>query len=149
MRWKYLGLSLLLIAYSILGLAIDDIYSPGKRANPGLHFHGVPALLLGAAMLTAALNMLSVVIDHYDTRDNEINYKQFARWTQIVGWCLVALAVILKFSVFKPSLLPGAPAPNVSLQATPGYFLAAESPSCRAIQSAMYGRTLYGMLSHT
>ena len=44
--------------------------------------------------------MLSVVVDHYDTRDNEINYKRFARVTQFLGWSLFILALVLDLFVF-------------------------------------------------
>jgi cell division protein FtsX len=56
---------------------------------------------LYGAFLCAAVNMMYVVVDHYDKRKNETNYKLFARVTQIVGWALFALALILDIFVFQ------------------------------------------------
>lgn len=91
LRAKYIVQASLLAAYTSYGLYVDDIYIPGKR-GPGLHFHGVAALLISAAVLAAVLNMSSVLVDHYDKRDNELNYKRFARWTCILGWVLLVCA---------------------------------------------------------
>lgn len=93
-------LSLLLLTYSLYGFAHDDIYIPSKR-SPGLHLHGVPMWLAGAAMISAVANMLSVVIDHYDTRANEINYRRFAIVTQVLGWLLFLGAFLLDAWVYK------------------------------------------------
>ena len=97
--WNVL-LSMVLLGYGGIGIYIDDIYVPGKRA-PGTHFHGEPAWLLFAALLSASLNMLSVVADHYDIRDNEINYRRFAKITQVLGWFFFILALVLDLTVFK------------------------------------------------
>jgi len=93
-------LSTCLLAYGTLGVSRDDIYIPGKRYS-GTHFHGEPAWLLYAAMVCASLNLLSVVADHYDQRNNEINYKFFARATYLLGWMLFVLALILDALVFR------------------------------------------------
>ncbi|WP_370848775.1 hypothetical protein [Novimethylophilus kurashikiensis] len=92
-------LSTCLLLYGTVGVYVDDIYIPGKR-TPGTHFHGEPAWLLYAAMICASLNMLSVVVDHYDIRNNEINYKRFAKVTQFLGWGLFILALVLDLFVF-------------------------------------------------
>jgi len=39
--------------------------------------------------------MLSVVVDHYDKRNNETNYKRFADAFRVLGWCFFALSLIL------------------------------------------------------
>lgn len=96
--WNVL-LSTCLLLYGTIGIYIDDIYVPGKRTN-GVHFHGEPAWLLYAAMVSASLNMISVVVDHYDIRNNEINYKRFAKVTQFLGWSLFILALVLDLCVF-------------------------------------------------
>lgn len=92
-------LSSILFFYGTYGVIIDDLYMPGKR-RPGIHFHGEPAWILYGAILCAVANMLSVVVDHYDKRNNENNYKLFARITQIAGWILFALSLILDLFVF-------------------------------------------------
>jgi hypothetical protein len=89
----------ILFLYGTFGVIIDDLYIPGKR-RPGTHFHGEPAWILYAAFLCAVANMMSVVIDHYDKRNNETNYKLFARVTQTLGWTLFILALLLDLFVF-------------------------------------------------
>jgi hypothetical protein len=88
-------LSLLLVAYGTFGVWVDDIAIPGKRNVT--HFHGVSAWLLYLAMLCGAANLMSVVVDHYDTRNNVHNYKLFARVTQVLGWGLVLAAMAASF----------------------------------------------------
>lgn len=57
-------------------------------------FEGGPAWLIAAAFVVGALVLFSVVIDHYDTRNNESYYKAFRLGAQYLGWCLVASALI-------------------------------------------------------
>lgn len=92
--------SAILLTYGTVGVIIDDLYIPGKR-RPGIHFHGEPAWIMYGAFLCATANLLSVVIDHYDKRNNETNYKVFTRVTQIAGWTLFALSLILDLFVFN------------------------------------------------
>jgi hypothetical protein len=91
--------SSIMFLYATFGVIIDDLHIPGKR-RPGFHFHGVPAWIMYGAFLCAVANMMSVIVDHYDKRDNETNYKLFARVTQIAGWALFVLALILDIFVF-------------------------------------------------
>ena len=86
-----------LLLYGAFGLAIDDLYLPGKRSH-GMHFHGRAAWIMYGALICAALNLMSVVADHYDVRDNERWYKAFARVTQVLGWSLFAAALV--FDIF-------------------------------------------------
>ena len=85
--------SSVLIAYGGWGLYVDDLYVPGKR-GPGIHFHGGPAWVLYAAFLCAAASMLSVVIDHYDTRNDERSYHVFSKVAVAAGWTLFLLALV-------------------------------------------------------
>jgi hypothetical protein len=98
-RIIYIILSSIMLAYGTFGVIIDDLYIPGKR-RPGFHFHGVPAWIMYGAFLCGVANMMSVVVDHYDKRNNETNYKLFARVSQIAGWALFVLALILDIFVF-------------------------------------------------
>lgn len=93
-------LSLILLGYCTFGALHDDIYIPGKRSS-GIHMHGVPMWIIYAAMLAAVTNMLSVVVDHYDVRANELNYKRIARFTQILGWVLFGAAFVLDLFYYK------------------------------------------------
>jgi len=90
-----IGLSLFLLAYGGLGVAFDDLFVPGRRTR-GAHFHGQEAWLMYGAMICAALVLLSVVVDHYDRRNNEGQYRTFARIFQILGWTLFATALMVK-----------------------------------------------------
>ena len=99
-RIWYLILSAILLAYGTFGVWLDDIYVPGKR-SPGTHFHGEPAWLIYMAMVSASLSMLSVIVDHYDIRNNEVGYQRFAKVTQALAWALFILALILDLLVFR------------------------------------------------
>ena len=92
--------STFMFLYGTIGLINDDIYIPGKR-RPGTHFHGEPAWILYGAFICAVANMMSVVVDHYDKRNNETNYKLFSKATRVAGWTLFILALVLDLFVFK------------------------------------------------
>jgi hypothetical protein len=93
-------LSTALLAYGTFGLWIDDLYLPGKRTS-GIHLHGVPAKVMYLAMLFACANLLAVVVDHYDRRNNEHSYRRVAKLTQIGGWTTFVLALVLDLFVFR------------------------------------------------
>ena len=92
--------SSVLLVYGTLGVYFDDLYLPGRR-SPGVHLHGEPAWIMYGAFVCAAANLLAVVMDHYDKRPNERSYRVFALVTQILGWVLFALALILDVVVFR------------------------------------------------
>jgi len=86
--------SVLLLIYGGYGFWVNDIYIPGKHGR-GIHFHDVPAWVMYGAFVCACLVMLSVVVDHYDKRNNETNYKKFADIFRGLGWCFFGLSLIL------------------------------------------------------
>jgi hypothetical protein len=43
----------------------------------------------------ACLVMLSVVVDHYDKRNNETNYKLFADIFRVLGWGFFVLSLVM------------------------------------------------------
>lgn len=96
--WNILS-SLFLLAYGAYGLWIGDIYIPGKRGS-GTHLHGLAAWAMYAAFIAACLAMLSIIVDHFDKRDNEARYKYFADKCNTVGLVLIfvsfAIAIIAK-----------------------------------------------------
>lgn len=98
-RIECLVFSLGIITYGTLGVIFDDLYIPGKRTS-GLHFHGVPCWIMYSALLAAAANLLSVIVDHYDQRKNENNYKKFAVRTRQIGWVLFILAFAADLFVY-------------------------------------------------
>lgn len=90
--------SVSLAAYGIIGLLIDDIYVPGKR-GPGSHLHGIAAYIMFAAIFCFIINFLSVIVDHYDERDNERYYKLI---NNVSGWLGLGLIfVALMYDVFN------------------------------------------------
>lgn len=93
-RVYYFFASLFLLIYGTFGLYNDDIYIPGKRSN-GIHFHGYAAIVIYVVFLFAVSNMISVIIDHFDQRDNEISYSSFAQKTSIIAWTLFFIACIM------------------------------------------------------
>jgi hypothetical protein len=104
-RAWYLVLSSLLIIYAGTSLAADDLFLwlPGTRRSPDLsiHLHGVPAWLAGASIFSAAATLLSVVVDHYDTRNNETNYRLFAKVCMAAAVAFLVAALLSDWFVFK------------------------------------------------
>ncbi len=86
--------SILLFAYGSYGIWINDLYLPGKRGR-GMHLHDIPAWIMYGAIICACLVMLSVVVDHYDRRNNETNYRLFAQVFKFLGWGFFALSLII------------------------------------------------------
>ena len=93
-RAWYVIFSLLLLAYGSYGVWVNDIYVPGKRSK-GIHLHDVPAWIMYGAIICACLVMLSVVVDHYDRRNNETDYKLFATTFKFLGWCFFGLSLVM------------------------------------------------------
>jgi hypothetical protein len=86
--------SILLLAYGTYGIWVNDLYIPGRRSR-GIHLQDVPAWVMYGAFICACLVMLSVVVDHYDRRNNETNYKKFADTFRGLGWSFFVLSLIL------------------------------------------------------
>jgi hypothetical protein len=104
-RAWYLVVSSLLIIYAGASLAADDLFLwfPGSRrsGHVSIHMHGVPACLAGASIFSAAATLLSVVVDHYDKRNNETNYRLFAKVGLAAAVTFLALAFLSDWFVFK------------------------------------------------
>ena len=93
-RLQNIVFSILLFAYGTYGVWINDLYIPGKRSK-GVHLHDVPAWVMYGAIICACLVMLSVVVDHYDKRNNETNYRLFADVFRFLGWGVFGLSLIM------------------------------------------------------
>jgi hypothetical protein len=92
-----LGLSLL--SWSAFSFHTGSVDLWGRRLKIG-HFHGGPAVLMALAGLCGALVLLSEVVDHYDTRNNESWYANF-RWLLLrICWCFAAAALITHAILF-------------------------------------------------
>ena len=85
--------SIILIVYGGYGVYKNDLFIPGKRIK-GVHLHDEPAILMYAAFICGCLVMLSVIVDHYDERDNEHKYKTFAKVFKYLGWGLFGASFV-------------------------------------------------------
>lgn len=95
--------SALLICYAVASIIYDDffIWLPGRRSTGYVHLHGIPVWFACAAVLSACLSMLSIVVDHYDTRDNEIKYRRFAKVAFKVAIGLLIFSMFIDAAYFK------------------------------------------------
>jgi len=96
-RYLNVALSVCLVVYGAFGLATGGITLPGKRTL-GTSFTGVGAFLLYAAMLAAAANLISAVVDHYDVRNNQQRYRKSSRTVSILGFVLLGVSVVVQFA---------------------------------------------------
>lgn len=98
-RAVYLVVSVLIIAYAVGSLVRDDFYiwlPLGRRSGPiHEHLHGGAAWLAAASAFSAAANLLSVVVDHYDKRSNETNYQVFGKWSFRLAVGLLVFALLV------------------------------------------------------
>ncbi|HEY5971128.1 MAG TPA: hypothetical protein VIT22_04005 [Pseudoxanthomonas sp.] len=92
-RLSMAGFSLLLLAYGSYGVWGNDLYLPTKRG--GIHLHDVSAWTMFGAIACACLGMLVLAADHYDRRDNELNYWHVSRAVRGLGWACFVLSLIL------------------------------------------------------
>ncbi len=69
-RWFYGLLSAALLLYSAYGVIVDDLYIP-------------------------VLGMTSVIVDHFDNRNNETNYRLFAKVMTWGAWTLFIAGSVL------------------------------------------------------
>ena len=94
-RLSLIALSLFLLAYGSYGVWTNDLYLPAKRG--GIHLSDSSAWAMFGAFACACLCMLVLVADHYDRRDNELNYWRASRVVGGLGWTCFVLALILSF----------------------------------------------------
>ncbi|HJS01707.1 MAG TPA: hypothetical protein VJ780_12310 [Flavobacterium sp.] len=96
-RAKCFLYAFILIIYGTFGYLADDIYLPAKHGR-GSHFHGLSCLIMYVAFIFGAINCISIIVDHYDKRNNEINYQRFANVTRIIGvTCFISALIISLF----------------------------------------------------
>ena len=98
-RIRNIFISAFLIFYGAISVANNEFYFPLKRSitegERSLIIYGeIPCWIMFASFLFAAINLLTVVVDHYDKRNNEINYKQFSRITFYTAITLFFIAGI-------------------------------------------------------
>jgi hypothetical protein len=95
-RLQLMVICLLLVAYGAIGLYYGDIYVPRKLGwgSAGTHFHGDAALLMYGAIISAVFGALSVVVDHYDERNNEEMYLGIASLFYVTAFGLYIAAFV-------------------------------------------------------
>lgn len=95
-RWVYGGSAVALLVYGTLGVWRGALHLPGRRDGPGVDYQGTAMWMVYLAMLCGAASLLSVVLDHHDTRANESAYRTFARVTQVMAFGWLALAIVVR-----------------------------------------------------
>ncbi|WDE01688.1 hypothetical protein [Thalassomonas actiniarum] len=95
-RLLHIILSISLLFYGAYGVYTDDLYIPSRRDI--FHFSGLAAWLVYAGMICLCAYLLSVVIDHYDKRDNEHQYYKFGKRIRLTGFILFLIAIAFHFS---------------------------------------------------
>jgi len=66
-------LSSVLLLYGTFRVINNQMYIPGRYGRV-IHLHNASVWIMCGAFLCAVANMISVVIDHYDKRNNVTNY---------------------------------------------------------------------------
>ena len=79
------------LLYGAYGLYRNDLFIPSRR-GPGVHLHDSAAMLMVAAIVCGCAVLLSVVLDHYDERNNEAHYHRAAQILRWLGWTFVVLS---------------------------------------------------------
>jgi hypothetical protein len=92
-------LALSLLAYGASGLVQNKFLVTPPKSRIGLVLSDRPAWLLAASLFVGAAVACSVVIDHYDKRNNESWYRLFRRVAISVGFCLLLAALVSGFYV--------------------------------------------------
>ncbi|HBC3841375.1 TPA: hypothetical protein KD881_004666, partial [Vibrio parahaemolyticus] len=85
-------LSVFLIAYGGYGIYKNDLYIPARRG--GVHFSNEPAWLMYGAFVCGCIVMISVIVDHYDERNNERGYRIFRNVFKYLGFGLFCIAAL-------------------------------------------------------
>jgi Zn-finger nucleic acid-binding protein len=86
--------SVFLFLYGSYGVYVNNLVIPIGRKR-GIHLHDVPAWIMYGAIICACLVMLSVIVDHYDKRNNETNYNLFANIFVYLGWAFFVLSLVM------------------------------------------------------
>ncbi|MFT4807336.1 MAG: hypothetical protein ACI9LX_000653 [Paraglaciecola sp.] len=88
-----LVISVSLLTYGLYGFYKGEIYIPGKRGD-GMHLYGEAVWIMLAGLICGAIVFISVVLDHYDQRDNEHKYYKFGSVVKYMGIGCFSLAII-------------------------------------------------------
>lgn len=105
-RWLHAIFALGIVAYGAWGLWVDDLYVPGRR-GPGIHLTSYAAWLMFGAMASASTLMALVVVDHYDQRNNERDYKRGAERAATVMGGLFVFSLVAHLVQVSGKTRPG------------------------------------------
>lgn len=87
-----------LLLWGGYGLYVNDLVIPLRRRRD-IHLHDEPAILMFAAFMCGALVLVSVIVDHYDRRNNEHKYEKFSKPAGGAGWVLFGVSLALHFTI--------------------------------------------------
>ena len=83
-----------LLVWSTYGLIVGELIFPGRRGREDTVFTELGLYFVAAGMVLGAANMFLLIVDHYDKRDNEINYKYASRALISIVIVLVIAAIV-------------------------------------------------------
>ena len=89
-RLVYTALAVTLISYGAIGILVDALPVFGRRTVTILS--GTPAWLAFGALCAGAAGLISVVIDHYDRRNNVKRYQAFQQMSLTLMFVLYIAA---------------------------------------------------------
>lgn len=92
-RTKYIVLAAAMLIYATFAWYRGEVYIPG-RSGSSIRFTGTACTLIYCGLIAGAASCISVVVDHYDKRNNEANYQKFAMVTRTVSIALLALGTV-------------------------------------------------------
>jgi hypothetical protein len=94
--------SFILLAIAYLSFTSDSFHLPGRGASGGIIFTGLSLWIFGSALVFGLLNLLVNVVDHYDKRNNETQYKMLSRILTSIAVILVIWATSLAYGDAQP-----------------------------------------------
>ena len=97
-RTAHTILAIFLLAYGAAGVSLGALYRPGTRFVAPKWLYGPEAWAMYAAMICGVLVLVSVIVDHYDRRANEREYRLFAALFHALGWGFFVLSVFYPLS---------------------------------------------------
>lgn len=94
-----IAFAFLLIAYGLAGVFRGSFKVVPPKSKTGLVLYDQPAWLFATAIFIGVVVLLSVVIDHYDKRNNERRYLVFKRVAVGAGLFLLLAALVAGFFI--------------------------------------------------
>ena len=94
-RRRNIYFSTISLIFGIMMLIKDDSVLRFSFLSHPLHLHALPGYMTFMSCLFAATGYASVIIDHYDQRNNEKSYRIFLRYTSIISIVLAILSFLL------------------------------------------------------